>query len=252
MVVEKSKKQHSVSEPYAKDIDANDALIHCEISGREDAPVLVLLHGNGEDLYIFEPQIRFFSQHYKVVAIDTRGHGQSTRGTAPLNFHTFATDLVLVLDALCVAKAHIMGFSDGAIIAIHLALFASERISSMVLLGANYHTGGLRLFPWLYIRLIYVWLLVASLFSENARKRKEIWGLMIYQPNLTIGEISKIKVPTLVVTGENDMVSQRHNDKINQAIAGSQRLIIPGGDHFLAFKMPNIFNQYVMEFLQNQ
>ena len=72
---------------------SGDALIHCEIYGRKDAPALVFLHGNGEDLHIFEQQISYFSQHYKVIAMDTRGHGKSTRGTAPFNFYTFAADL---------------------------------------------------------------------------------------------------------------------------------------------------------------
>ena len=62
------------------DTPLNDALIHCAITGRQDAPALVLLHGNGEDLHIFEQQIRCFSKHYKVIAIDTRGNGRKRYG----------------------------------------------------------------------------------------------------------------------------------------------------------------------------
>ena len=246
----KSPQQLPSAEPYPQDIPAGDALIHCEIAGREDAPALVLLHGNGEDLHIFDPQIRYFSKFYRTVAIDTRAHGQSTRGTAPFNFYAFADDLITVLDALNIGKAHIAGFSDGAIIALHAALTAPERVASMILLGVNYNTTGIRWIYRLLIQLTYVWLSVASLFSAKMRKRKEIWGLMVFHPNLTIDEISRITVPTLVVTGENDMASQRHNDKIYNAIAGSKRLIIPGGDHFWMFKKPEAFNQCVMEFLQ--
>ena len=245
----KSPKQLLSAENCSQEIPVEDALIHCEISGRKDAPALVLLHGNGENLHIFDPQIHYFSQYYRTVAVDTRGHGQSTRGTAPFNFYTLANDLITALDALQIDKAHIAGFSDGAIIALHAALTAPERVASMVLLGVNYNSKGLRWLPHLLILLAYACLSVVSLFSAKMRKRKEIWGLMVHHPNLTIGEISQISVPTLVVTGENDMVSQRHNDEISRAIAGSKRLIIPGGDHFWMLKKPEAFNQCLMDFL---
>ena len=235
---------------YVQDVTVGDALIHCEIAGHKDAPAVILLHGNGEDLHIFDPQIRCLSNHYRVIAMDTRGHGQSTRGIAPFHFHTFAADMIAALDALQIGKAHIVGFSDGAIIAIHAALTAPERISAMVLLGANYHFKGLKWFPRMQILSVYACLSVAALFSNKMRKRKEIWGLMVNQPNLTVEEITRITVPTLVVTGENDMVSQRHNDEINRAIAGSERLIIKGGDHFWMYKNPEALNRCVMDFLR--
>ena len=240
-----------IQQPYSINIPSGDVLIHCEICGSEGAPVLVLLHGNGEDGLIFEPQIKFFSQHYKTIAVDTRGHGQSTRGTAPFNFYTFAADLVVVFDMLGIDKAQIIGFSDGAITALHLAITAPERISSMVLLGANYNPKGIRFVPRLCILAEYAWLSIASLFSADIRRRKEIWGLMVHQPNLTIEEISWITVSTVVITGENDMVSQSHNDEIARVIAGSGRITVPGGDHFWMFKDPATLHRHVMDFLQH-
>ena len=231
------------------DILSGDALIHCEISGQRDAPVLVFLHGNGEDLHVFDRHIYCLSQFYQTIAIDTRGHGQSTRGTAPLTFHTFASDLLTVLDALQVNNAHIIGFSDGAITALHIALTAPERIQSMILLGVNYNPKGIRLIPRLQILFAYAGLSIAARFSSKMRKRKEIWGLMVFQPNLTKEEIVRITIPTLVVTGENDMVSKRQNDEIHRLIAGSKRLVIPDSDHFWMFKKPEIFNQCIIDYI---
>jgi len=227
-----------------------DAMIHCEIAGEGNTPALILLHGNGEDSQLFNPQLVYFSRYFRTIAIDTRGHGQSTRGSAPFNFYTFADDLITVFDALNIDKAHIVGFSDGAITALHAALIAPERIASMVLLGVNYNTNGLKLIPRIQIRFVYAFLSAASLFSEKMRKRKEIWGLMVHQPNLTIEEIARISIPTLVVTGEKDMVSQHHNDEISHAIAGAKRLIIPGGDHFWMVKNPEILHERVMDFIK--
>jgi pimeloyl-ACP methyl ester carboxylesterase len=234
----------------SKYIPLFDGFLHCKIAGDAKAPALIFLHGNGEDLHIFDSQVRYFSSFYRTICIDTRGHGQSTRGVMAFCFHTFAVDLIDALDELEIDKAHIVGFSDGAAIAMCLSLHAPERVASMVLLGANYSPKGLLLIPRLQIFFVYACLTAASLFSKKMRKRKEIWGLMVYQPFLTIEELSQITVPTLIVTGENDMVSQRHNDEISRAIAGSKRLIIPGGDHFWIFKQPETFNRCIMEFLR--
>ena len=228
---------------YTQDIPSDDALIHCEMAGPEDASVLVLLHGNGENLHIFEKQISYLSRFCRVIAVDTRGHGQSTRGTAPLNYYTFASDIIAVLGSLKVDKAHFVGFSDGAITALHLAITAPQRIESMVLLGVNYNPKGIRFIPRLEILFVYACLSVAAVFSSKMHKRKEIWGLMVYQPKLTQKEIARITVPTLVVTGENEMVSQSQNDEIHHAIAGSKRLVIPGGNHFWMFKKPETLNE---------
>jgi pimeloyl-ACP methyl ester carboxylesterase len=236
--------------PSSQYIPSGDALIYCEVFGREDAPVLLFLHGNGEDLHIFDSQIRYFSRYFKTVAVDTRAHGLSTRGTGVFDFYTLSADLLAVLNALRIDKAHIVGFSDGAIIALHLALTAPERIASMVLLGANYNPKGLRLIPRFQIGFVYTWLSIASLFSVKMRQRKEIWALMVNQPKLTLKEISRINLPALVVTGENDMVTQHQNDDLSRAITGSGRMVIPKGDHFWFFTEPELLNQCIMNFLQ--
>ena len=222
------------------DIPSGDALIHCEVSGPIEAPVVVFLHGNGEDLHIFDLQIKHFSTDYKVVAIDTRGHGLSTRGTGAFNFHTFAADLLAVLDALHIDRAHIVGFSDGAIIALHTALLAPERISSMVLLGVNYNPKGVKWIARIQIRLLYL---------LKRGKEREIWGLMVHHPHITISEISTIQIPTLVVTGENDLVSQSQNDEISLVIKNSRRIVVPKGDHFWMFAQPELLNRYITDFL---
>ncbi len=228
-----------------------DAMIHCEIAGYKNAPALVFLHGNGEDLSIFDSQVRYFSQFYRTVTIDTRGHGRSSRGESPFNFNTFATDLADIFEALVIEKAHIVGFSDGAIIAMYFAISHPERVASLVLLGANYHPKGLRFFPRLHVKLVYAGLSVASLFSEKKRQRKEIWGLMVNQPELTIDDLSRITTPSLIITGENDMISQDHTDEMCHAIAGSHRLVIPKGNHYWMFKKPELFNQCIVDFLNS-
>ena len=104
---------------------------------------LVLLHGNGEDSSYFEHQIAFFQDRYRVIAVDTRGHGKSPRGTAPLTLNQFADDLSAFMDELDIASAHILGFSDGANVAMLFALAHPTRVKSLVLNGGNLFPEGL-------------------------------------------------------------------------------------------------------------
>ncbi len=226
------------------------AEIYCECYGDKLMPALLLLHGNGENLHYFDPQIPYFSTQYHVIAIDSRGHGKSSRGSNSMNFNTLSQDVLEVLNALHIERANILGFSDGANIALYLALLAPKRISSMILSGANYSPAGLRFRDRLFIVLYYYCLVLVSLFSASLRKKKEIWNLMIHHPNLTIREISQILVPTLIITGENDMVSQKQNDEMHKVIIGSGRIIIPKTDHFVSNKHPEIFNPIIESFLQ--
>ena len=228
---------------------SGDARIYGEIYGEEHLPFLILLHGNGEDLHYFDPQILYFQKKYRIVAIDSRAHGKSSRGTEPLNFQTLTEDVLVVLNTLQISQAHIIGFSDGANLALHLAIKAPERILSLVLLGANYTPSGLQWKVWLQVRFVYYRLSIAALFSKKMKQKKEIWELMIYHPQLTLTEIAEIAAPTLIITGEKDMVSQRENDDIHQAIIGSERIIIPKADHFLSSNRAEEFNRIVELFL---
>lgn len=232
-------------------ITSGDARIYCECYGDKQKPALLLLHGNGEDLHYFDSQILYFSPFYYIVAIDCRARGKSSRGTAPLNFFTMAQDVWIVMDTLQIDTFHVLGFSDGANLSLYLALAAQERIASMVLVGANYSPDGFELFDYWAVRFTYYWLTFISLFSSKAYKKKEVWNLMVHHPQLTLAEITCISVPALIITGENDMVSQQQNDEIHQAIKGSKRVTISQADHYVSANKPEILNAIVDNFLKS-
>jgi len=105
---------------------------------------LILLHGNGEDSSYFEPQIAFFSAYYHVLAIDSRGHGKTPTGEKPITLRQFAEDLHDFLIEQKISSAHILGFSDGANIAMLFALKYPEMISSLILYGGNINPSGVK------------------------------------------------------------------------------------------------------------
>ena len=215
-----------------------------------EGETLVLLHGNGEDSSYFSSQIEAFSPFYHVFALDTRGHGKTPRGDAPFTIRQFARDLLDFFDAHGIEKAHLLGFSDGANIAMCFALANPHRLSSLVLNGGNLDPSGVKRSFQLPIEIGYRIALHASKKSEKARANAELLGLMVNDPMLTPQEISAIQAPTLVVAGTRDMIRKSHTRLIAASIPGAKLAILPG-DHFIAAKNPEIFNQTVLVFLRN-
>ena len=209
---------------------------------------LILLHGNGEDNSYFVHQISHFSQNYRVIAIDTRGHGQSPRGEKPFTIKQFAEDLHDFMDEKGIEKAHILGFSDGGNIALTFALKHPEKVEKLILNGANLFPSGVKpRYQW----PIVVGYHIAKLFankSEKAKHNAELLGLMVNEPNIATSDLAKLTMPVLVIAGTKDMIKESHTKLIYKSLPNAQLSII-GGDHFIANKNPKAFNAAVERFL---
>ena len=209
---------------------------------------LVLLHGNGEDSSYFAHQVSAFSGHFRVIAVDTRGHGRSPRGGAPFTLEQFALDLRDFLDERGIARAHLLGFSDGANIALMFALRFPDRVGRLILDGGNLFPGGVKRSVQRPIEFAYWLTKPFSRFSRRARAKHELLALMVEQPNLTPGQLGALTMPVLVMAGTDDMILDEHTRLIHRSIPGSGLRLIPGG-HFIARENPEPFNRAVLEFL---
>ena len=209
---------------------------------------LILLHGNGEDCSYFEHQMNPFAEHFRVIALDTRGHGKTPRGNAPFTIRQFAEDLSTFMDQHGIVKAHILGFSDGGNIAMVFAMTHPEKVEKLVLNGANLDASGVKRNVQIPIEIGYR---IAKLFakkSPDAKKKAEMLGLMVNEPHISLEELKLIQSPTLVIAGEKDMIKEEHTRLIAKSITKSTLTIIPG-DHFIANKNPKAFNKAVLSFL---
>lgn len=213
-----------------------------------DGPPLLLLHGNGEDSSYFVHQMDFFAQWFHIIAIDTRGHGASPRGTTPFTIRQFALDLLDFLEERNIEKADILGFSDGGNIALTFALDHPERVHRLVLNGANLFPAGVRLSVQLPIELGYR---LASLFagkSPGAGARAELLGLMVNEPRISPAALESLDLPVLVIAGTRDIIRASHTRLIAERLPQGKLVLLPG-DHFIANKSPLAFNQAVADFL---
>ena len=210
---------------------------------------LLLLHGNGEDCGYFRGQIDEFSKCYHVYAPDTRGHGKTPRGEKPFTIRQFADDLLGFLDAHQIAKAHLLGFSDGGNIAMLFAMRHPDRVKRLILNGANLNPSGVKRSVQIPIELGYRIAKLFSAGSDSARLHAEMLGLMVNEPDVKPEELSGIEAKTLVIAGTNDMIKESHTRQIAAGISGS-RLVLIQGSHFIAHEKPEEFNRAVLDFLQ--
>lgn len=143
----------------------------------------------------------------------------------------------------------ILGFSDGANIAMKFALKHPDMVKALILNGGNLNSKGVKSAIQIPIEIGYR---IAKLFvskSPDAKMNAEMLGLMVNEPNIGLGELSKITAPTLVICGTKDMIKESHTKAIAKNIPAA-KLVIIEGNHFIANKRPAEFNQEVESFLK--
>lgn len=210
----------------------------------------VLLHGNGESGDYFKNQIEYFSKKYRVIAVDTRGHGKTPRGKAPFTMDQFVEDLNYFLEEHKLTNIILLGFSDGANIAIKFALKYPNKIKTLILNGADLNTKGVKRNVQIPIEIGYR---ISKLFANKSEENKlktEILGLMVNEPNIKSESLNSIKIPTLVIAGTKDLIKEEHSRLISDNIENS-KLVFVEGNHFIAGKNPEAYNREVEKFLNN-
>ena len=208
-------------------------------------PPLLLLHGNGEDGTYFVHQVKEFFRDFTVYTIDTRGHGNSPRGTAPFTISQFADDLLAFMDEQGLKQADILGFSDGGNIALTFAMRHPDRVRRLILNGANLDPKGVK--PLVQLPIVLGYHFASLSKSPKAKARAELLGLMVNEPHIDPAELGKLSMPVLVIAGTRDMIRENHTRLIANRIPNARLALIPG-DHFIASKEPAAFNRAVRTF----
>ncbi len=205
---------------YTMEISANGIKINYTDVG-SGQPV-VLLHGNGESLAIFEKLTEKLSSNYRVIAMDSRGHGASQKGL-PLSYSLMAQDVVGLIDALGLKKPYLYGFSDGGIIGLIIAFSHPDLLGKLAISGANLTPLGLKGYFHQLMRLI-------STLTKGSPSNA-LYTLMLTEPSITADELRRITVPTLVLAGARDIIRKKETEAIALNVPDSSLLIVPRATH---------------------
>ncbi|MBC8534255.1 alpha/beta fold hydrolase [Yeguia hominis] len=224
-----------------------DIELYCQEKGNGEP--FLFLHGNGGNSAYFKNQIEYFQSKYRVIALDTRGHGKSPRGDAPFTIAQFSCDLYDFMQAHQILSAVILGFSDGANIAMKFATEHPDMVKALILSGGNLDPTGVKRVVQIPIEIGYKIARRFAAKSTEAKKNAEMLGLMVNEPNIKPNALSRISIPTLVICGTKDMIKESHTKEIAESLPNA-KMVILRGNHFLANQRPAEFNLAVDDFLK--
>ncbi|WP_199327669.1 alpha/beta fold hydrolase [Dysgonomonas sp. HGC4] len=216
-------------------IDVNNITLNYTKLGKGDP--IILLHGNGEDLHIFDPLVDRLKLHFTVYAVDSRNHGDSTK-TKDWTYEAMVEDIFQLIEKLQLKKVSIVGFSDGAIIALLLAIKHRDLFYKMVLLGVN-------LKPTDFKKNIY-----KSLVDEYEKTQDPLVKMMLEQPNIELEELKNIETPTLVVSAEYELFYRKGFKDMVKIMPNAKLKIIKNHDHGSYIINEAILYPDLIEFIQ--
>lgn len=207
---------------------------------------LVFLHGNGGSIQSASAKIEYFKKYFKVIAIDSRGHGNSIDTiTKQLTYVQMANDIKVLLDSLNIDSAFVSGQSDGGILGLLLAVNFPAKVSKLATYGANIFPGKKAVFDEID-NMVFDTLKVTKDFNT-----RRLYSLLAYQPNITDKDLQKIKCPVLIMSGDRDVIRLEHSINIFNNIANSNFFVMPGATHFGSYEKPELFNLVLLDFLNN-
>jgi pimeloyl-ACP methyl ester carboxylesterase len=223
--------------------------LYYEVYGQGEP--LLFIHGNGGSIGNFNNNIPFFAEHYKVIAVDSRAHGKSTDPGDSLSFEMMADDFSALLDSLHADSAYVIGWSDGGINGLLLAIRHPDKVKRLAITGANLwpDTTGLTPFAWEWQQKISADLR-KKVQTPDVKNHLKIMDLDIYQPNMTLAQLHTIQCPTLVIGGDHDVIPVPHTVLIAQNIRQSYLWIIPNSGHSTPVIKKDQFNPLVLDFFQ--
>ena len=221
-----------------------------------DGEAVVLLHGGLSKTsswdYLMVPPLE---DEFHVFAYDRTGHGFTGDQAGSLHFEFQCQDAIAYLEDVVKEPAHLIGYSDGGIIALMVAIKRPELVKSIVAIGANYHYSA-PLKDFLEARVSEEDQAEYNLISPDAphtllekiKRMNQIWTT---EPDISLSEIASIQCPVLIVAGDDDVIAHDHTISLYEALPLGQLAIIPGTSHGLVKEKPALLIAVIMQFLED-
>lgn len=223
------------------------------------APVL-LLHGGLGSSEVWGAEVERLRARHEVIVMDTRGHGRSTRSSAPLSYALMMSDVIGVLDTLRVPRTSVVGWSDGGIVGLLLAIDHPERVDRLVTFGANFDRSGYLTTPPDSITVRLGARFRAS--AEAAYRRmsatpdsfpalaRALGTLYESEPTITPAQLGRIHASTVIVQGEYEQfIARAHAEQLAALIPNARFVLLPGTSHGGPLQDPDGFHRVVSTLL---
>ncbi len=217
---------------------------------------VILLHGGLGSIEAWANQIPALGG-YRVIAIDSRGHGRSTRDATPYSYTLMASDVLALMDEMNIPKAVFLGWSDGGIIALELAINHPDRIAAALVIGTNYSLDGID--PAVESNEVFGEYVgrAADLYAANSPTPDgfdafvgDIVGMWGSQPNYSEAELMSVTAKFTVVQAlEDEAIIDAHAEKMASLLPGATYVPLDGVSHFAMWQDPARLNAEIKTFL---
>ena len=213
---------------------------------------LLLIHGNGGSMKHFVNQIPFFAKKYKVIAADSRAQGKSKDNADSLNYEMMADDYAALLDAMKIDSAYVVGWSDGGINGLLIAIRHPEKVKKLAITGANLRpdTTAVPQAIWDMVGPIYNDLKNKTDKNEMEKNGFKLLKLLSEQPHISHSELQTINCPTLVIGGDHDVIKEEHTMEIYKNIPNAYLWILPNSGHSTPVVYADEFNKKIDAFFK--
>lgn len=224
--------------------------MYCEIYG-EGEPLLII-HGNGGSIADFTNQIPFFSKKYKVIIADNRAQGQSADKGDSLSYEMMADDYAALLTQLKIDSSLVIGWSDGGINALLLAIRHPEKVKKLASTGANLQPDTSAVYQEVIDLVSPFYKQLKNIASKNEIQKTQ-WKLMrllIEEPHIPLADLHRIQCPSLIIGGDHDVIKEEHTMLIYKNIPKAYLWILPNSGHSTPVVYKDDFNKVVGEFFE--
>ena len=225
---------------------------------------LVLLHGGLCTNETWAAQTPAFAERFRVVAPERRAHGHTADVEGPLTYDAMATDTIGFLDKVVGSSAHLVGWSDGGIVGLLVAIARPDLVNKLVVIGTNFDAAGV--VPGGDEMLSSMTpdgdeaAMFRGLYEMHSPDGPEHWPIALAkfiamattEPHIPVEELRRISAPTLVLVGDDDLMTLEHTVALYDAIPDSQLAVIPGASHAVVMEKPELLNLLVLDFLENE
>jgi pimeloyl-ACP methyl ester carboxylesterase len=215
---------------------------------------LLIIHGNGGSINNFLYQIPYFAKNYQVIITDSRAQGKSVDPTDSLSYEMMTDDLNALLDNLHLKSCYVIGWSDGGINGLLLAIRHPDKVKKLAVTGANLWPDTTAVDPFVYNYALKMNITVSDSLkkmktpSTQLKNEHKLLHLLTYEPHIKVEDLNKITCPTLVIGGDHDVILPKHTMLIAQSIPNSYLWIIPNSGHSTPIFKRDQFNQVVGDF----
>lgn len=224
--------------------------MYCETYG--SGQPLLMIHGNGGSIAAFRNTIPYFAKKYKVIVTDSRAHGKTIDANDSLSFEMMADDEAALLDAMHIDSADVIGWSDGGIIALVMAMRHPKKVTKLAATGANLWPDSTALIPslWKEMKQQYEEQHTKVLTTQKEKNDWKVFMLDWLQPNIPLADLKKISCPSLIINGDHDLITLEHAVQIFQHIPQAYLWVLPNSGHGTLEEYSDEFNKKVDNFFQ--